>query len=482
MADQNFELCDSLKLALDTIPFGADIVDEEGRILFMNSNMRALFGEVQNRKCWELYKDDKAQCDSCPLKKRFELGKTRSLESDHVGGGRSFSITHTGIICEGRKAYLEVFQDVTKYREMEKRLNRQLFALQSAANAIIITKNDGTIVWVNNAFTGLTGYLPEEVIGKTPRILKSGNHDLSFYQHLWGTLLSGKVWKGEIINRRKDGGTYVDLMTVTPLFEKGEIVNFIAIKQDITERKRMEEEVVKLNQDLKWRADELLAANRELEAFSYSASHDLRAPLRGIDGFSKILEEEYGGMLDDRGREYLKRTRMATQRMGQLIDDILNLSRITRASLVRENVDLSSMAKEIALKLRESEPERQVDFVIAGGLSARCDKSLMRLALDNLFGNAWKFTSGSPKSRIEFGCFCENSEKVYFVRDDGAGFDMDYAGKLFIPFQRLHSESEFKGSGVGLSIVYRIVYKHGGRIWAEGHVGKGASFYFTLPG
>jgi len=226
--------------------------------------------------------------------------------------------------------------------------------------------------------------------------------------------------------------------------------------------------------------DELTATNKELEAFCYSVSHDLRAPLRGIDGFSKILEEEYTQEVDEKGMGYIKRIRAASQRMGQLITDLLNLSRISRREMKHEKVDLSTMIRKMASDLQKGQPERRAEFVIEEGITVSGDSNLMRIVVNNLLGNAWKFTEKRTPVRIEFGITKKDSGNVYFVRDNGAGFDMAYADKLFGAFQRLHSVSEFEGTGIGLATVQRIIHRHGGLIWAEGEVEKGATFYFTL--
>jgi signal transduction histidine kinase len=228
---------------------------------------------------------------------------------------------------------------------------------------------------------------------------------------------------------------------------------------------------------------DLEEANRELEAFSYSVSHDLRAPLRSIEGFSQILLEDYADKLDEEGEKYLGRVRAASRRMALLIDDLLDLSRVSRRPLRRELVDLSAQAREITAELGKSQPDREVEFVIADRLAANGDARLLRLALENLLGNAWKFTSREERARIEFrSTTLEGRERVYFVRDNGVGFDEAYAGKLFGAFQRLHEPEEFEGTGIGLATVQRIVRRHGGRVWAEGEVGKGATFFFTLGG
>jgi len=225
---------------------------------------------------------------------------------------------------------------------------------------------------------------------------------------------------------------------------------------------------------------ELTAVNRELEAFSYSVSHDLRAPLRGIDGFSQALLEDHAEKLDAQGKDYLQRVRAASQRMAQLIDDLLQLSRLARGEIHREEVDLSGMARAIAAELQKTQPDRQVEVRIAQGVVVEGDPRLLRVVLDNLLSNAWKFTSKNPRATIEFGVIENDGRPVYFVQDDGAGFDMAYGDKLFGPFQRLHAPTEFSGTGIGLATVQRIVHRHGGRVWAAGAVGQGATFSFTL--
>ena len=240
------------------------------------------------------------------------------------------------------------------------------------------------------------------------------------------------------------------------------------------------DELVKENIKRRQMGNALKAANRELEAFSYSVSHDLRAPLRSIDGFSRALLEDYLDRLDEKGKDYLNRVCRASQRMGQLIDDMLILSRVVRAEMHYEEVDLSAMAREISSNLGNSRSEHRVEFIIQEGLTATGDARLLKMAMENLLGNAWKFTEKHSSAKIEFGAKRENGKQVFFVRDDGAGFDMAYVNKLFQPFQRLHELAEFSGTGVGLANVKRIIQRHGGDIWAEGAIERGAAFYFSI--
>lgn len=252
------------------------------------------------------------------------------------------------------------------------------------------------------------------------------------------------------------------------------------ISRDITPRKRAEQETKELNRDLRQQASQLEAANKELEAFSYSVSHDLRAPLRGIDGWSLALLEDYGKNLDDKAHEYINRVRAETHHMGQLIDDMLKLSKVTRVGMRVVPIDLTALAQGIAVRLQDRAPNREIEFIIAPALKTNGDDRLLTIALSNLLDNAVKFTGTRPHARIEFGLAKADGSPVFFVRDNGVGFDMAYASKLFGTFQRLHKSSEFPGTGIGLATVQRVVHRHGGRVWADAQVDGGATFYFSL--
>lgn len=254
----------------------------------------------------------------------------------------------------------------------------------------------------------------------------------------------------------------------------------VELEQAIAQLRSAEDEIRMLNLNLEKRVRELSAANKELDAFSYTVSHDLRAPLIRMDGFTRALLEQYAGKLDDQGKLYLERVRSASQRMCQLVDDLLDFSRVSRADMRVEQLDLSDVVRAIVADIQSRNPERAVGFVIEDGVTAVGDLALARIVLVNLLENAWKFTRKQPQARIEFGRTFQNGVPIYFVRDNGAGFDPAYSHKLFTPFDRLHSPADFEGTGIGLATVDRIVRRHGGRIWAEGEVQRGATFYFTL--
>ena len=377
-------------------------------------------------------------------------------------------------------------QDITERKQAEEALRQTrdyLDNLLNYANAPIIVWDPAfRITRFNHAFERLTGHKAGEVIGKHLDILfpkRSREESLTHIRRA----MAGERWEvQEIPILRVDGTVRTVLWNSATLYASDgqTVVATIAQGQDITERKQAEEEIKSLNEILKARAQALEAANTELEAFSYSVSHDLRGPLRSMDGFSLALLEDYSDELDAQAKDHLQRIRAASQFMGQLIDGILMLSRVTRTEIRWERVNLSELAESIVLELQGTQPERQVEFIIKPGVFAYGDATLLRLVVRNLLDNAWKFTGKVSCPRIEFGVTRRGGQTVYFVRDNGAGFDMAYADKLFTPFQRLHSEEDFAGTGIGLATLRRIINRHGGRIWGESEVGKGATFYFTL--
>ncbi len=351
-----------------------------------------------------------------------------------------------------------------------------------ANDSIILADANLKIVEANDRTVTTYGYSRDELLHMSMRELRAPQ-DQPHLEEVLSRLEEEKGLVYQAEHRRQDGTTFPVEISAR-LIEVGDQKSYQAIIRDITERRRAETEISTLNLELEKRVRErtaqLEAANREMEAFSYSVSHDLRAPLRGIDGWTLAFLEDYGQRLDDQGRAYLDQVRSETQHMGRLIDDMLSLSRVGRVEMQRETVDLTALARAIAGRLRETGPERQVEFVIQEGVTAAGDPRLLEIALSNLLDNAWKFTGQHPTAVIEFGRITPEGQPVFLVRDDGAGFDMAYADKLFGAFQRLHKTSEFPGTGIGLVTVQRILHRHGGRVWAEAAVERGATFYFTL--
>jgi light-regulated signal transduction histidine kinase (bacteriophytochrome) len=289
------------------------------------------------------------------------------------------------------------------------------------------------------------------------------------------------------MNRKKSGQSYWESTHISPLIdEQGQITHFIAIKEDVTQRKQAEARIAQLNIDLERRVAErtreLRLANKELETFSYSVAHDLRAPLRGISGFSTLMATETCKACgNEQALEFLRRIQRASVRMGDLVDDLLELSSTARRKVKAQTVDLSGMAREVLAELAARHPGREVAVAVEEGIRLNGDAGLLRILLENLLGNAWKFTSRQEQAAISLGAKEHNGERVVFVKDNGVGFDMACADRLFLPFQRLVGAAEYEGSGIGLAIAQRIVGLHGGRIWAEGQAGGGAAFHFVIP-
>ena len=344
---------------------------------------------------------------------------------------------------------------------------------------------NGTITDVNQAAEQVTGRSWQELIGTDFYVYFTDREKAR--RGFESVFREGFIQDYELEMRGLDGRLTPVLYNASVYRdENGKVAGIVALARDITERKRAEAEIRALNAGLEariaQRTAELVAANRELEAFSYSVSHDLRAPLRAMEGFAKAIAEECCDKLTPDAQDLVQQIRGAAQRMAEIINGLLALARTSRAELRRTSVDLTALAQAVALDLQKANPGRAVEFDVAPGLVVSADPNLLRTVLENLLDNAWKFTGKHPRARIEVGALERSGERAYFVRDNGAGFDMTYAGKLFQAFQRLHSPAEFEGTGIGLATVQRIIQRHGGKVWAEGEVEKGATFFFTLPG
>ena len=399
--------------------------------------------------------------------------------------GRHYQLDISSTVVGEQHLLLVMVQDITERHVAEARYAE---ILNIAADAILAVDEQQRIVIFNQGAERMFGYTAKEVAGQSLEVLLPARYAAAHHQHLQNFASASATARrmgerSEVFGRRKDGSEFPAEASISRMTQGGKTM-FTAIVRDVTERYEAEAAIRKLNEELEQRVQrrtaQLEAANKELESFSYSVSHDLRAPLRGIDGFTRMLEDDYGAKLDDKGRSHLHRVRAAAGRMGELIDDMLLLSQITRSEMKLAPVDLAAIARLVVRDLVHAEPKHTVAFTAVDQAPAQGDSRLLRIVLDNLLGNAWKFTGQQPEAQVEFGTETGEAGPVYYVRDNGAGFDMAYADKLFGAFQRLHAQEEFPGTGIGLSIVQRIIHRHGGKIWAESQEGAGAIFYFTL--
>jgi PAS domain S-box-containing protein len=350
--------------------------------------------------------------------------------------------------------------------------------LRNSSVAIIITdaqKTDNPIIFANPAYKIITGYDPSEVIGRNPRFLQGPLTDPESIHKLHDAVHDGKSCRLELVNYRKDGTPFWNEVALDPIHdETGAIRHWVSLKTDVSKRKNIESELNKALENLEH-------AYLEIDNFAHTVSHDLKNPINSIAGFGKILHTIYGSKMEPQELELLTLMLDSSNRMKELVQDILDFSEIGLANINRENVSLSKMAREISTALQKNDPSRNVRWVLGENLVAQGDPKYLCFAMENLFGNAWKYSGKNEETVIEFGSIIKDGETVYFVRDNGAGFDAENAKTLFQPFQRFHSKNEFPGSGVGLSTVARVIEKHGGRIWAESKPNEGATFYFTLP-
>jgi PAS domain S-box-containing protein len=498
-----------LRAFLDNSSEGLGIVDAKGNPIYMNVRVRHILGigyadtrpEDWSQRYGVFYPDSETLFPS------EKLPLYRSLQGEQAPDQELF--VRNVFIPEGRHFLARAWPvrddqgqllgavlilrdtEIERRAEAERRRTEQRFQriVEAAQEGLWTLDADSRTTYVNRHAAAMLGYTQEEMVGRSLlEFIDPADHGQALQEIERQQRQGLNSLLDDFKFVRKDGTFLWTKVSACPVHDEstGQYTGSLAIIVDITRRREAEAQVRRFNVELERRIAERTAqleySNRELEAFAYSVAHDLRAPLRSISNFSLALTEDCAEQLDTTGRDYLQRIRASSQRMAELIDGILALSRVNRTELVEKDFDLSGLARSISEQIQRWKPERTVNFHIQNGLVVRGDAQLLRLVLENLMGNAWKFTRNKPVAEIEVGALPETAgrRRVYFVRDNGAGFDMEYQKKLFGVFQRLHTQQEFEGHGVGLATVQRIIRRHEGRVWGEGRVGEGATFYFTL--
>lgn len=491
----------SYRIMVENMNEGTVTLDTNGIIVFTNK----AFSDLADREMNVIVGTWFNEYLSYSLREEFDsflriciINPCRNEFSLNCDGGETTPVLISGTIFEiaGKQNFCLLVRDLSDrkeaeqklrntYVEVEKKVLERTAQLQESeerfrtmVNAIPqlawIAHQDGYIYWYNQRWYEYTGTTPAQMEGWGWQSVHDPEVLPSVLERWKGSIAKGESFYMEFPLRGADGTYRMFLTRGVPMKNSdGQVMQWFGTNTDIAERKQLEEQLAR-------QIKELASANKELESFSYSISHDLRAPLRAMKGFCNILQRDYNDKLDELAQEYLRRIIVSSDKMSELIDDILNLSKISRQEVISKEIDLSVIAETAVATLRQADPANTIKVVIARNLKTHGDSHLMSIALSNLLGNAWKYSSKTPGAKIEFGSIEKGGQKTYYVRDNGAGFNMKYANKLFEPFLRLHSDREFPGTGIGLAIVKRVVEKHSGTIWAESEIGKGATFYFTL--
>lgn len=467
---------------LEALGDAISIQDKDLRILYQNNAHVKMMGPHPGEYCYAAYQGKDDPCPGCHLLESFKDGMIHKRVTSTVKPERGR--VHVEIVSTPLKdakgeiiGGIESVRDITDRVLLEEKLVRQVTAIETSLDGIAILDSEGNYTFLNQAHAAAYGYNdPAELLGRSWQILYAPDELDRFQAEILPELMESGKWRGEATGRRKDGTSFPQELSLALTADSG----IVCVVRDISARRHAEEKLKNLHLDLQKHASELKLTNSELESFSYTLSHDIRNYLARISIAAQALNENYAQVLDETGSFLLANINEACDGMENLIQAILLLSRITKTDLSLDTVDLSGLAIEVGNDLRYQYPGRQVEFTVQPELTAHANKDLLKVLLTNLLGNAWKYTSKTAAAKVTFGVEERAGKRVFFVRDNGAGFDMQEADKLFKPFSRLGTALDYKGIGIGLATVQRIIHAFGGEVWGEGEPGKGATFYFTL--
>ncbi|WP_240523314.1 PAS domain S-box protein [Polaromonas sp. AER18D-145] len=481
-----------LATTLESITDGFCLIDKDWKFTFLNGQAERMLqrrrADLLGKLLWQEFPKTLGGAIERESRLAVEQQRTIRFETFYQPLGTWFDI-HVYPTDAGIAVY---FQDITQRRLEHAQLRLLETAVSRLNDMVVITEAEAfddagpRIVFVNDAFERHTGYSRREVIGNTSRLLWGPKTQHAELDRIRTAMEKWAHVRSEVVVYTKAGRELWLEIDITPITdETGRYTHWVAVERDVTERRRQQQEILSLNRDLEdrvlLRTAQLATANKELESFAYSVSHDLRSPLNTIHGFSQLLAKIDAEHISEKGKHYLNRIGVGVMQMGELIEGLLTLAHLSREQLKLEGVDLSALARRIENECREREPGRQVEMTVQDGLIAQGDPRLLSAVLQNLLANAWKFSSKQLQARIEVGSeLGAEDDTIFFVRDNGAGFDMAFTHKLFGTFERLHSPGDFPGTGIGLATVKRVIERHGGRVWAEGKPNAGATFFFTL--